>query len=118
MERRPLWNSGRPPHLELSTQSECLGLSCQAALNEERVTVDVLDHKFEGVPQIALLPIYFNKPGDCERLRQRADLVPGTAQKKEETLADFGAVRQKDFRPHALRRRTSGAMRVELRRST
>ena len=60
---------------------------------------------------IALMPIDLNQSSDCERLREWPYLVPGAAQEKEEALADFCAVRQKDLRLHAPGVRTSAAMR-------
>jgi len=54
---------------------------------------------------IRLLPVDLEEPSDCKGLCLRTYLVPTTAEKKEQTFSNLGAVGQKDLSSHVPRLR-------------
>jgi len=70
--------------------------------NVERTAVFIFKDYVDRVARVCLLPIDLQEPCDRERLRLWTNFVPPTPKKKEEALANLGAIREEDLSLHAL----------------
>lgn len=111
VERRALWGARRAANLKGSADPE--RLVSGRARDHEGIPVLIINRKLGGMSVVGLVPVHLNHPGNREWMRGWPNLGPSAAQKEEEPLADFCAIREENLSPHVLRGRKPPARRVD-----